>query len=205
MDRTKLKTYKIAVFSSGTSRGSNLRAMAQYFMEQKSQVIIDCVVHTLKSAPIVSLCNELHLNTVWIGSRNMDSFEDQACTLIHEREIDLIVLAGFMKHLSGRFVENVGIPIVNIHPALLPKYGGIGMYGSKVHQEVFQNQEQVSGATVHIVDSHYDHGQIIAQQEVSIEDCTSAEEIGSKVLQIEHRLYAPSIAAFLMTNGMSGV
>ncbi|PKN77644.1 MAG: phosphoribosylglycinamide formyltransferase [Candidatus Cloacimonetes bacterium HGW-Cloacimonetes-1] len=205
MDRTKLKTFKIAVFTSGTSRGSNLRAMALYFETQKSPVRIDCVVHTFKSAPIVNVCNELHLNTVLIGSQDMVSFEEQASSLIQERRIDLIVLAGFMKHLSESFVNNVDVPIVNIHPALLPKYGGTGMYGLNVHRAVFQNREQVSGATVHIVDAHYDQGRIIAQQSVSVEDCTSAEEIASRVLQIEHSLYAPSIATFLEDNYLSRV
>lgn len=112
-------------------------------------------------------------------------------------KIDLIALAGFMSLLGGDFLTSVGIPVVNIHPALLPKYGGPGMYGMRVHEAVFASGDKVSGATVHLVDPVYDHGEIIAQKQVDISACRSPEEIAGLVLRVEHQLYAPAIYQYL--------
>ena len=197
MERTEPATTQITVFTSGLSRGSNLRAMAQYFAQHELPIQINCVVHTLRTVPIVDVCKELGLPSVLIPGKDMRSFESQARELILDSNIQLVVLAGFMKLLSADFINTIGIPIVNIHPALLPKYGGSGMYGKSVHQAVYKHHERVSGATVHLVDALYDHGRIIAQETVSIEDCQSPEEIGQRVLKIEHGLYGKAIAEFL--------
>ncbi len=120
--------------------------------------------------------------------------------LCQTENIDLIALAGYMKLLSASFLENIGLPVLNIHPALLPKYGGPGMYGIRVHAAVFAAGEKISGATVHLVDPLYDHGKIIAQEQLDISDCPSAEVIAARVLAVEHRIYAPAIHAFLSQN-----
>lgn len=127
----------------------------------------------------------------------MADFERRLSDLVSREKIDLIALAGFMKLLSAQFIAAVGVPILNIHPALLPAHGGEGLYGLKVHQAVFAAGEKLSGATVHLVDPLYDHGRIIAQQSVPIADCSSPEEIAARVLTIEHQLYAPAIHSFL--------
>lgn len=117
--------------------------------------------------------------------------------LCRQERIELIALAGFMKLLSPAFLDRTGIPVLNIHPALLPKYGGQGMYGIRVHEAVFDAGERFSGATVHLVDPIYDHGEIIAQEQVDISDCHSPEAIAAKVLEIEHGIYARAIYDFL--------
>ncbi|HOQ80442.1 MAG TPA: formyltransferase family protein, partial [Candidatus Cloacimonadota bacterium] len=107
-------------------------------------------------------------------------------------------LAGFMRKLSEQFLDTINTPLINIHPALLPKYGGKGMYGSNVHNAVFTAGEKISGATVHYVNKNYDEGDIIMQQSVDITDCQSPEEIGKKVLAIEHQIYGAAIEKILL-------
>jgi len=121
------------------------------------------------------------------------TFESEVLTLIHSHQIELIALAGFLKLLSASFISQCAIPILNIHPALLPRYGGKGMYGAAVHQAVYKNGDKVSGATVHLVNEHYDQGTILAQERVDISDCQSPLEIAGRVLAVEHRIYAQAI------------
>jgi len=122
-----------------------------------------------------------------------ETFESALLDLIRSHQIDLISLAGFLKLLSTSFISACAIPILNIHPALLPRYGGKGMYGAAVHQAVFESGDKVSGATVHRVNEHYDQGQIILQSEIEISDCQSPAEVASRVQTVEHRMYAQAI------------
>ena len=96
------------------------------------------------------------------------------------------------------FIREARIPIFNIHPALLPKYGGKGMYGMAVHKAVFESGDKESGATVHQVDNKYDHGKIIAQEKKDVSHCKSAEDISAEVLAIEHKLYGKTIWEYLV-------
>ncbi len=127
----------------------------------------------------------------------MAAFEQALLCLIRERSIGLMALAGFMKLLSADFMNLCAIPVLNIHPALIPKHCGPGMYGMKVHAAVFASGEKVSGVTVHRVDPIYDHGEIICQNEVDVSHCNSPEEIARVVLAAEHASYAPAILKVL--------
>ena len=115
------------------------------------------------------------------------------------KNTDLIVLAGFLSILSKEFCEKYKGKIINIHPALLPKYGGKGMYGMNVHQAVLENKEKETGITIHYVNEHYDEGEFIFQKSVNIEDCKSAEEIAHKIHELEHQ-YFPEVIGNLITN-----
>lgn len=148
-------------------------------------------------APVVRLCAELHIPCHILNPRCQEAFEARLLELCREGRIDLIALAGFMKLLSSAFLDQAGIPVLNIHPALLPQYGGAGMYGLRVHEAVFAAEERFSGATVHLVDPLYDHGKIIAQEKVDISDCPSPEAIAARVLEAEHQIYAPAILSYL--------
>ena len=107
---------------------------------------------------------------------------------LQDFDTELIVLAGFLKLLPENFVRSFKNKIINIHPALLPSFGGSGMYGMNVHRAVFESSAQVSGATVHFVDETYDTGKIIAQRCVDISDARSPDEVAEKVLKIEHQI-----------------
>jgi len=108
---------------------------------------------------------------------------------IDEYEVNLVVLAGYMKKLPIEVIEHLGGKVLNIHPSLLPKFGGEGMYGIKVHQAVIEAGEKISGATVHLVDSEYDRGRILMQSNVPVFPDDTPEILAERVLASEHELY----------------
>lgn len=116
---------------------------------------------------------------------------------LDQYNIDLIVLAGFLLLIPPYLVENYPNKIINIHPALLPKFGGKGMYGMNVHRAVAAAKETKSGPTIHYVNEKFDDGAIIAQFKVAIEPEDNAEEIAKKVLELEHKHYAEVIEQVL--------
>jgi folate-dependent phosphoribosylglycinamide formyltransferase PurN len=125
------------------------------------------------------------------------AFEQELLIHLKSHNIDLLALAGFLKLLSDAFCKYAAIPILNIHPALLPAYGGKGMYGMAVHEAVYAKHEKISGATIHMVDPIYDHGRIIAQKEANVSHCQSPQEVATEVLKVEHKLYGRAIREFL--------
>lgn len=108
-------------------------------------------------------------------------------------EVDLVVLAGYMKKVGPRTIERFAGRIVNIHPALLPKFGGVGMYGMHVHQAVVEAEEELTGVTVHLVDGEYDRGPVIAQCEVKVLPGDDAETLAARVLEREHAFYVETL------------
>lgn len=112
------------------------------------------------------------------------------------RGIALICLAGYMRKLTPDFIHQFPNRIMNIHPALLPAFGGKGMYGIRVHEAVIASGAKFSGATVHFVDEEYDHGPIIVQSVVAVQDDDTAESLAARVLQEEHRIYPEAIRLF---------
>ncbi len=112
---------------------------------------------------------------------------------LNEHNIDLVLLAGFMKKIGPAVLSSYRGRIINIHPSLLPKFGGKGMFGINVHRAVLDAGEKESGATIHLVDGEYDEGAILAQQTVSIVPDESSESLAAKVLEVEHVLFAETI------------
>lgn len=191
------QTRRIAVVTSGNSRGSNLRAIHDAFRNGAYPVEIALCIVTKRSAPIVTLCQDKGIPVEFISSKDLSTFETKLRSLLDEYQIDLIALAGFLKKLSISFIRDLTIPILNIHPALLPRYGGEGMYGIKVHDAVFAAREKRSGATVHYVNRDYDSGRVVLQEAIDITDCTSPQDIAAKVLKVEHHIYAKAILKVL--------
>jgi len=168
-------------------------AIYRFFAEQHLPVEIVRAVFTDAKSPACQSCQQLNIPTRIIFAKDMATFEAQLIALAHSEDARLIALCGFMKLLSRDCLSALNIPVLNVHPALLPKYGGKGMYGMKVHEAIFAAGERLSGATIHRVDPIYDHGEILAQKTVDISDCSSAQEIAGRVLAIEHEIYAPAI------------
>lgn len=115
---------------------------------------------------------------------------------LRDHGADLVVLAGYMKKLGEETLAAYANRIVNIHPALLPAFGGKGMYGERVHQAVLKSGARVSGATVHLVDEHYDNGPIIAQEVVKVYEDDTAASLAARVLKVEHTLYPAVVRLF---------
>jgi len=123
-------------------------------------------------------------------------FVDALLKVLREHGTNLIVLAGYMKRMPPQVVDAYRHRMLNIHPALLPRYGGPGMYGVHVHEAVIAAREKVSGATVHMVDEEYDHGSIVLQKTVPVALDDTPETLAAKVLRVEHEIYPEAIRMF---------
>jgi len=175
----------VAVFVSG--RGSNLRAILDS-PALENLIQIKAVVGDKLYCPAFDIAKNFSILVYSVGKKEgFISFDDLEI-ILKDFKVDLIVLAGFLKLIPRNFVRAFRNRIINIHPALLPSFGGPGMYGSNVHRAVFESSAQVSGASVHFVDETYDTGRIIAQRCVDISGVKSPEEIAERVLNIEHQL-----------------
>jgi phosphoribosylglycinamide formyltransferase-1 len=124
---------------------------------------------------------------------NPDNVDDAILEALLKHNVDIVVLAGYMKKLGDKVIEKFKGKILNIHPALLPKYGGKGMYGNYVHEAVLAAGDKVSGPTVHVVDSAYDHGKILAKREVPVYPVDTVETLSARVLEQEHILFAETL------------
>lgn len=186
--------FNVAVFVSG--RGSNLRALFEKI--SKEDVKICAVISDKKDCGAVEFAEVNSIPVFFVSKKNEDgviSYIKLAADL-KNLNVDLIVLAGFLKKIPDEFVDEFENKIINIHPALLPSHGGKGMYGLNVHKAVFEAKETISGATVHFVDKIYDNGKIIEQRSVSVIDAKSPEEIAERVLRIEHELLPEVVQKF---------
>lgn len=176
---------KIAVFVSG--RGSNLQAILDSQAEYKN-VEIKAVFSDKSNCKAFQIAEKYSIPVFSIGEKDGSIGYHALPGLLSELKIEFIVLAGFLKLVPLDIIREFKNRIINIHPALLPSFGGKGMYGMNVHSAVFNSSAKVSGATIHFVDETYDTGKIIAQRCVDINDVSSAEEIAERVLEVEHRL-----------------
>ncbi len=180
---------KLAVFVSG--RGSNLLSILES-RELAELIEIKAVISDKIECGAFEIAKNYSVPTYTLGDKDgLINYKDLS-NLLSQLKIDLIVLAGFLKLIPGDVVKDYNGRIINIHPALLPSFGGKGMYGMNVHKAVFNSSAKVSGASVHFVDESYDMGTIIAQECVDIRDIKSPEEIASRVLKVEHRIL-PSV------------
>ncbi|MFH1196914.1 MAG: phosphoribosylglycinamide formyltransferase [bacterium] len=179
--------FNIAVFVSG--RGSNFQSIFNASRTTLKNIQIKAVVSDRDCAALdFALENKIPVYKVSsVVKKDYVLYED-LIQLLDSLKINLIVLAGFLKKIPDELVDKYPRRIINIHPALLPSFGGKGMYGINVHRAVFDSSAQVSGASVHFVDKIYDNGKIIAQRAVDISSIGSPEQIAERVLQIEHEL-----------------
>lgn len=185
----------IAVLGSG--RGSNFQAIMEAIAGGKiTNARIRVVISNNSDAGILHVARAHSIPAIHLSQAQFMSeqaFVEELLDTLHEHGVDFIVLAGYMKRLHPRVIQVYRHRIVNIHPALLPKFGGKGMYGKHVHQAVIAAGEPVSGATVHFVDEEYDHGDIVLQKTVALVIGETPESLAEKVLKIEHELYPKAI------------
>ncbi len=182
----------IVLFASGA--GSNVQAIIDYF-EPKKTVKPVLIVCNKPEAGVLKIAEKHNIPTVLI---NRESFKSE--TFIEQllaSKPDLIVLAGFLWKIPESLVKAFPNKIINIHPALLPKYGGKGMYGAHVHQAVIDNKEKESGITIHYVNENYDEGNTIVQAHCTINNEDTPESLAQKIHQLEHHFF-PSTIDFLL-------
>ncbi len=202
----------IAIFASGA--GSNARKIIEHFEKRglsSSQVNtasglakakstaapikVSLIVCNVPGAGVLEIAKEKGIPTLMINKADFAS--TGYVESLHNSEIQFIVLAGFLWKVPEVLVRAYPKAIINIHPALLPKYGGKGMYGARVHEAVIAAGEKESGITIHWVNEHYDEGAIIFQAKCSINANDTAETLANKIHALEHAHFAPTIEKFL--------
>jgi phosphoribosylglycinamide formyltransferase 1 len=182
------------VFASG--EGTNAENLFTHFSGD-TRIRIKLVVTNRHDAGVIARA-EKHKKTVQIISKAaLEQYSDQIIEFLKVEKIDLIILAGFLLKLPEAFIKAFPDRIINIHPALLPKYGGKGMYGLKVHQAVIDNGEKETGITIHYVDEHYDNGDIIMQEKCEVRPDDTAETLAQRVRQLEFEYLPKAIEGFL--------
>ncbi len=185
---------KIAVFISGG--GSNLQSLIDASEAGRLSGEIVLVISSRDNAYGLERAFNAGIDTFVYKIKNYPSKEDahrDLSEMLKEYEVEYIALAGYLKLLPAPIVRHYKNRITNIHPALLPRHGGSGMYGHHVHEAVLKAGEKESGATVHLVDEIYDHGKIIMQKKVTISPKDTPESLAAKVLKVEHMIYPEAL------------
>ncbi len=176
---------KLSIFVSGN--GTNLQRIAEYFSNNKDVEIVNVV------------CNTKNLNIPLRMITKQDFNSEAFVKELQDLGIDLIVLAGFLWKLPENLVKAFPKKIVNIHPALLPKYGGKGFYGEHVHEAVVAAKEAQSGITIHYVNELYDSGEIILQAHVSLDENETPDSLAAKIHQLEQAYFPVAIEQVLLS------
>jgi len=173
---------KLAIFASGA--GSNAARIIEHFANNMA-VKIDLIVSNKKEAGVLGIAAAAQIDTLLVNRNSFYETED-CVNELKSRGIDFIVLAGFLWKIPASLIEAFPNRIINIHPALLPNYGGKGMYGNFVHEAVIAAGEKESGITIHYVDAHYDEGDIIFQAKCNIEATDTPSSLATKIHALEH-------------------
>lgn len=183
---------KIVLFASGN--GTNAEEIIKYF-KKNSLGTVAAVFTNNSNAKVIEKAKKLEVKALVFNRTELN--EEFVLSKLKKINPDLIVLAGFLLKFPEHIIEAYPNKIINIHPALLPNYGGKGMYGMNVHNAVFENKEKETGITIHYVTPNYDEGAIIFQKSVTVLDCKSPEEIAEKVHQLEHKYFPQVISDIL--------
>lgn len=192
---TQREGVRIAVLVSGHGRGSNMQALIDACKEGRIRGTVVVVIGTRADAPAIARARQSGVPTVVVRPGTDDAdYGRRLLSVLTRFDVNLVCLAGYMRLLPANVVEAFRWRILNIHPALLPKFGGKGMYGERVHRAVIEAGETVSGCTVHFVDDQYDHGPILMQKQVPVLPDDTPETLAARVLPEEHRTYVQAVA-----------
>lgn len=187
----------IGVFASG--RGSNFQAILNAIEQGVLPARVTVLVSNRSDAGAFEIADARSIPTVHLSQKQ---FSDEALyaaamlDVMRRHNVELVALAGYLKKIPTTVVREFRHRILNIHPALLPSFGGHGMYGHYVHEAVLAAGVKVSGATVHLVDEEYDRGPIVLQKTVAVDEYDTPESLAAKVLNIEHEIYPLALKAF---------
>ena len=181
---------RLAVLASG--RGSNLQAIMDHF-ENVARERVANVVLVASNRPDSPVLVRAATASIDIATFDAGDYGSALLNLLHKFRIDLVVLAGYLKRIQSTVIHEYAGRMVNIHPALLPAFGGEGMYGARVHEAVIASGAKESGATVHLVDDEYDRGPIVAQWRIPVEPSDTPTSLAARVLNVEHIVYPRTI------------
>ena len=184
---------KLAIFASGS--GSNAENICNYFADSSDiEVVLICT--NKRDAFVVKRANKLNIPVYIFTKYELNNFVD-----LHKKlqsiDVDIVILAGFLLKLPTLMVNSYPNRIINIHPSLLPKYGGKGMYGANIHKAVIENKEAESGISIHFVNQNYDEGKIILQKKCSISKLETVDSLTQKIHKLEYNYYPKTIKKIL--------
>ena len=187
---------RIAIFASG--KGSNARKLVEHFWEHPHIEPV-LIVTNNKKAGVLSIPKEYDIDKIIICK---EDFCDNHCILkvLMEEKVDLIILAGFLWKIPEFILSLYKDRIINIHPSLLPKYGGKGMFGHHVHEAVLKSGDTVSGITIHLVNEEYDEGKVLFQKECKVLPDDTPDSLADRVHQLEHEYFAQVIEKYIIEN-----
>jgi phosphoribosylglycinamide formyltransferase-1 len=183
-----------AIFASG--EGTNAENLFQYFFND-ARIKFKLVITNREDAGVVEKAERYKKNVQIVSKAALENYTEQLIEFLQVEKIDLIILAGFLLKIPDQFIEAFPNKIINIHPSLLPKYGGKGMYGKFVHQAVIANKEKESGITIHLVNNEYDKGEIVLQAKCNVDEDETPESLAKKIHQLEFEYLPKAIERFL--------
>ncbi len=188
---------RIVIFASGS--GTNAENIIKYFKQSTIATVV-LVLTNKQHAKVLERANKLNIKSLNFSKKAFA--EDDTILNLLKKEADYIILAGFLWHIPAKIVEAFSNKIINIHPALLPKYGGKGMYGMHVHNAVVENKEKKTGITIHYVNENYDEGAIIFQEKVSVQPNDTPEMVATKIHELEYEHFPRVIEQVILeSNG----
>ena len=186
---------RMVIFASGS--GSNAENIITFFQNRDDASVV-LVLTNNPHAKVLERCKKLNVSALSFNSIAFKNTHD-VLNILKATKPDLIVLAGFLWKFPEHILNEFPNKVINVHPALLPKYGGKGMHGKHVHQEVFNNNEIKSGITIHLCNKEYDKGEILFQTSVELSEQDTPEVIAEKVLALEHQYFPRVIEEYLLT------
>ena len=192
---------KLGILVSG--QGSNMTAILNACEQGYLQAEVEVVISSNPNAKALTKAKERKIDVISFNeatNKNPEVLDTSICEVLHEHKVDLVLLAGFIKKIGPKVLSVYEGRILNIHPSLLPKYGGQGLYGINVHRSVIGAGEKKSGATIHLVNSDYDKGTILAQKSVIVDADDTPESLAAKVLEVEHVLYVETVKKIIEGN-----
>lgn len=188
---------RIIIFASGS--GTNAENLIKYFANSNIASVTEVMTNNSK-AGVIDRCTRLNVpSKIFNASEMSDDVFQEALA----RKADLIVLAGFLRKIPQGIIDRFKDRIINIHPALLPKYGGKGMYGMNVHQAVVDHGESETGISIHLVNEHYDEGAILFQARVAVDRSDTAQDVAQKVHGLEYAHF-PRVIEDYINNTLNG-
>lgn len=184
---------RIAIFASGN--GTNAQCIAEYFSDN-NRAEISLILSNKADAYVLTRASKMDIPS-YVFNRQQFYNSNKVLDTLRNKKIDWVVLAGFLWLVPLNILQSYPDKIINIHPALLPKYGGKGMYGPKVHEAVLKNRDQESGISIHYVNAKYDDGAIIFQAKCQVESNDTPDTLASKVHKLEYTYYPKVIETLL--------
>ncbi len=186
---------QIAILASGS--GSNAEKIANYF-KSSSEIKVACIISNKAEAGVLARAERLGIPHYYFTNQEMKEGRE-VLKLLKDLEVEAVILAGYLLMITEPWLKTFPNRIINIHPALLPNYGGKGMYGDNVHKAVLENKEAFSGITIHLVNEEYDRGQPLLQATCSVRPNDTIESLANRIHSLEHRFFAPTIEQYLLT------